>query len=139
MKQVNLWFGILLFFVFLGTGYYMEYYFKPNHFEALVQRMQIRSSHIYILFVALLNMLSYKTKLSDWKSYSNYVNILYRFTLLLSGIFSIIAFVYEHDGDISNRLFTLLTVMLALTSVGVLLVFEFFLFVKKRSKKSKAV
>ncbi len=50
MKKLNLYFGLTLFIGFLATGYYMAEYFKPEHMQNYVMRMQLRANHIYTFY-----------------------------------------------------------------------------------------
>lgn len=126
LKRINLIFGLLLFIVFLGTGYYMAEYFRPEHMDNLVMRMQIRANHIYILFIALLNIVAYRSNFSSNHKKTNVLEIVFRLFLILSGIFAVIAFLKEHTGDLSVRTWTLLTVILSVTAIGLLLLNELF-------------
>jgi hypothetical protein len=47
-----------------------------------------------------------------------------RILIILAGILSIFAFVYEHTGDLNNRVLTFFTVVLSLASVGFLILSE---------------
>ncbi|MDP5062133.1 MAG: hypothetical protein NWP64_09460 [Maribacter sp.] len=134
MKKVNLYFGIFLFLVFVATGYYMEEYFKPENLDKHVMRMQIRASHIYILFISLLNILAFKINLSVKKPVLKYVDILFRIVLIAAGILSVFAFSIEHTGDLSKRSWTLLTVVLSLIAIGLMLLNV--ILNQKREKKS---
>lgn len=133
LERVNLFFGLSLFIIFLITGYYMKEYFKPNHYEDILMRLQIRSNHIYVLFVSLLNILSFKTVLKNTDTLSRIFDFSIRVLLISSGIMSLFAFVNEHDGQISNRILTLITVVLSLTSIGLFLVNELINLVRKKS------
>lgn len=116
--------------MFLITGYYIKQYFKPQNINDLTTRMQIRSSHVYILFVALLNMLAYTCTLTSTKL-SVYIDYTFRITLLSAGIVSFFAFLYEHNGNLEERNATLLMIILSLTSVLLLVANELFSLSKK--------
>ena len=111
----------------------MKVFFKPNHLNDHLMRLQIRSNHIYILFVSLLNIISFKTVINGVDRISKTLNFSVRILLISSGILSVIAFMYEHTGVISNRILTLITVILSLTAVGLFLVNELVIRVKKKS------
>jgi hypothetical protein len=49
--------GVLFLLVFLGTGFYMHARFPGAYREDPAIRMMFRSTHIYILFSALINIL----------------------------------------------------------------------------------
>ena len=129
LKKANLYFGLVLFIGFLVTGYYMKEYFKPEHLDNHVVRMQIRANHIYILFVSLLNVVSFKCELR-MKS----LDILFRTLILTAGVIAVIAFLKEHTGDLSVRSWTLLAVILSVASVGILLVHELLNKVNKKNR-----
>lgn len=125
LKKLNLYFGLLLFMVFLITGYYMSNYFTPEHMDNLVMRMQIRASHIYILFISLLNIFAFKFDLKWHTKLSNALDILFRTLIIVSGIVAVFAFLKEHTGDLNKRSLTLYAVILSVTSVGLVLLNEF--------------
>jgi len=112
----------------------MEEYFKPENLDKHVMRMQIRASHIYILFISLLNILAFKINLSVKKPVLKYVDILFRIVLIAAGILSVFAFSIEHTGDLSKRSWTLLAVVLSLIAVGLMLLNV--ILNQKREKKS---
>ena len=124
LRKTNLFFGLLLFLVFLATGYYMMQYFKPEHLDNHVMRMQIRANHIYILFIALLNVIAFKCELKMKHTMSKYLDSIFRMLLLLAGIISVVAFLKEHTGNLGVRSWTLSTVILSVTAVGFLLTNE---------------
>lgn len=95
----------------------MEVYFKPEHLNNLAMRMEVRANHIYILFIALLNMLSFTCSVSNEKKWQKYTGTLSGMLLLLAGIVATFAFIYEHQGDLKNRYLTLASVILYLTAV----------------------
>ena len=138
LRKLNLIFGVLLFCVFLGSGFYMSNYFKPMHIEALTMRMQIRSSHLYMLFVSLLNIISYKCVFQQNRSISKVLEFLFRVCFIVAGFFSVLSFIKEHTGDLALRNHTLLAAILCVTAVGFVVLNELLSFlVCKRMKKNK--
>ncbi len=123
-NKYNLVFGVLLFVVFLITGYYMKEYFKPEHLNYVDQRLQIRSNHIYILFVSLLNIAISICHFDKTRKVISYLDLSLRVLIVFAGIVAFLAFCYEHTGEISNRNLTLATVILSLLSIGLLLLTE---------------
>ena len=117
----NLIFGILLFIAFLITGYYMNAFFKPEHLNDFEQRLQIRSNHIYILFIALLNITLSMCRNKKVNKLISYLDLSARAVIALAGIVALFAFCFEHTGEISDRTLTLIAVILSLTSIGLLL------------------
>jgi hypothetical protein len=136
LSRMNLFFGLALFVAFLATGFYMGEYFKPSHLDDLQMRLQIRSSHIYILFISLLNILAFKVVLKEENLFSNFINSTFRILLVAAGIFSLFAFAYEHTGVISERILTLVTVIVSLTSVGLIILNELATMIKVKMDKS---
>jgi len=124
MRKANLLFGIVLFLAFLGTGYYMSRYFKPEHVTDLTMRMQIRASHIYLLFTALLNIMAFTCELRGTGRARKFFDPAFRLFLIAAGTVALCAFAFEHTGDLKERKLTLLSVILALASVGFILIHE---------------
>lgn len=124
MRKANLLFGIVLFLAFLGTGYYMSRYFKPEHLTDLTMRMQIRASHIYLLFTALLNIMAFTCELRGTGRARKFFDTAFRLFLIAAGTVALCAFAFEHTGDLKERKQTLLSVILALASVGFFLIHE---------------
>lgn len=135
LKKFNLFFGLALFVAFLMTGYYMKEYFKPAHQEDYLMRLQIRSSHIYILFISLLNIIAFKCNLIPYNKLSGYLDMLFRILLIVSGIIALFAFHYEHTGIINNRFLTLITVILSVASIGFFLLHEILYLLRKRKNQ----
>lgn len=124
MNKINLFFGFLLFVVFLITGYYMKEYFKPAHLNDFEQRLQIRSNHIYILFVSLLNIAISICRFDKTRKVISYLDLGFRILIIIAGLAAFLAFCFEHTGEISNRKLTLVTVILSLSSIVLLLLTE---------------
>src|SRR5688572_6643449 len=106
MKNVNLFFGILLFFGFLATGLYLKMVFKPEHLSDLAARMEIRANHIYILFISLLNILSVDAYPEARTKLVRFMNLFSRVLLPAAGLLAVAAFFLEHSGTLTGRLFT---------------------------------
>jgi hypothetical protein len=123
-ERINLVFGLVLFVVFLATGFYMKEFFKPNNIDDIAVRLQIRSNHIYILFISFLNILSAKGGAKNDASISKILNYTFRILLLCAGGASVFAFMYEHTGIITDRMLTLVTIILSLTSICLFLIKE---------------
>ena len=126
INKLNLTFGIILLISFFISGQYLKHYFKPNHLDQLLMRAQIRSSHIYILLIASLNIISFKIKI-----HQKIIDITWRISLIISGIFFVFAFFMEHTGEISKRILTLTGTIFTLISVGLFLLNETFSQLKK--------
>lgn len=137
LKKINLYFGLTLFIGFLITGYFMKTYFRPEFFDNHVVRMQIRSNHIYILFISLLNVVAFKCDLRLDHRSSRFLDSLSRLLLIASGILAVFAFLNEHTGDLSVRTLTLFTVILSVASVGMLLLNELIYLIKKKKDSER--
>jgi 4-hydroxybenzoate polyprenyltransferase len=124
MRIYNLYFGLILLIVFFASGYYLKEYFKPQNINHLSLRMEIRANHIYILFISLLNIISYKSELSKGKNWTVYLDISFRLLLMFSGLIAIYAFLFDHNGDLIGRKATLSSVVLSLSSIVVFLANE---------------
>jgi len=137
MKKANLIIGILLFIGFIISGQYMKHSFVPEHIDELTIRMQIRSNHIYLLFIALLNLLSFKCVLSAGHKVLSYIEIAFRCCLIIAGAFAILGFIFEHTGDLDIRIFTFITIVLSLTSIGLVILNELISLKMKRSTQQQ--
>jgi hypothetical protein len=135
MKKLNLIVGLILLLIFLGTGYQLATQIKPVHFSNPIVRMEARANHIYILFIALLNILSFRNKTVALGRGSILIEYFSRGLLIISGTFAVYAFVFEHTGNIEERQVTFLAVSTALISVA-LFVFNELMFQKKSCDKS---
>ncbi len=124
MRKLNLNFGLLLFVIFLLTGYYMEAYFKPAHIDNLTLRMEVRANHIYILFISLLNIMAFKSTFSGVKKFTVYLANTSGVLLIVSGLIALYAFMYDHSGNLIGRGETLTSIICALTAVGLFLINE---------------
>ena len=112
----------------------MKEYFKPEHLNNIEQRLQIRSNHIYILFVSLLNITISICRFDKTKKSIYYLDLSLRILIVFTGILAFLAFCFEHTGEIDNRKQTLSTVILSLSSVGLLLLTE--LINRRKNKKA---
>ena len=85
--------------------------------------MQIRASHIYILFLVALNVLAFAARKPH---IANMINralaVIFRTTLIISAVFALLSFWYEHTGDIQDRGFTIWMVIMMLVGMGTLVV-----------------
>lgn len=110
MKKINLIFGLILLVLFVLSGQYMQHFFKPSFENELVMRMQIRASHIYLVFVAALNVMSFRVHLNDHSIIFQGLDVLFRSALILSGVLVFVSFWFEHTGDLVERKFTVYAV-----------------------------
>jgi uncharacterized membrane protein len=137
MKKANLYFGILLFVSFLITGYYLKYFFKPQNINNLVLRMEIRANHVYIIFISLLNIISFKCELSNGKKWTTYLDFSFRILLILSGVIATYAFMFNHNGNLIGRNWTLLSVVLSLSSIILFLTNELIFNISKNKTTNR--
>lgn len=129
MKIINLIFGVLLLIVFLITGWYMKEVLKSEHLLDSTVRMELRANHIYILFISLLNILSFKVNLSE-STISKYCNFIFRFLLVFAGLLAIAAFIYEHSGILEERIITFYQILFSLVAIGAVALNEMSLIIK---------
>ncbi|MEL6656257.1 MAG: hypothetical protein AAFY48_17795 [Bacteroidota bacterium] len=122
MRRLNLIFGLLLFLAFILSGQYMHRVFTPEHLDEFVQRVQIRSNHIYLLLSALLNLLASRIPSEYKRSWQKYTDTIGRALLMVAACFLAAGFWYEHDGNLANRLFTRLGLFGTLGAVGLIMV-----------------
>ncbi len=133
MRRLNLYVGFILFISFLITGLYMRFLFRPEHFDELTVRMEIRSNHIYILFVSLLNLMSFGIEIFIGPALIIFLDRLSRSLFIISGVLSLIAFVFEHTGTLKGRSFTFFCVLSSLSGV-VLFLFAYALSLQFKKK-----
>jgi hypothetical protein len=116
MRRLNLYFGLLLFLGFLGTGAYLMFVFKPQNLANLPARMEIRANHIYIFFIALLNMWAFavKPKVAQKPVYT--FEFLFRVFLMIAGGLAVAAFFTEHNGTLAGRKLTFYAVVSSLSA-----------------------
>lgn len=119
MRKVNLIVGLLLLLLFILSGQYMKHVFLPENTDELVMRMQIRASHIYIPFLAALNVLAVGVPKADRESKLHRVlELIFGITLIASAVFALLSFWHEHTGDIHDRGFTKWMVIMMLVGMG---------------------
>ncbi len=122
LRKINLYFGVLMFVVFLYTGYYMVSKIVPHYESNQYLRMANRANHIYMLFIALLNIMIYGYNFRQGpKRLENVIRIL----LLLAGIFSAIGFFLESLVSLSERMIVPNAVGFAFFSFLLLGIYEF--------------
>lgn len=119
LPAIHLIVGIIIFFLFLGTGQYMLSHFPEIYEPNEVIRYQFRANHIYILFSSLLNVvIGLYVSFSEIKQKRN-LQIWGSFLLLSMPFVLIWAFVVEPVQASPFRTITSLGV--DLIAVGVLL------------------
>jgi len=121
MKKINLIFGLFIFLIFVLTGLYLGLVVVPENLDNPLLRMEARANHIYILSVALLNILSFgipkpERLCFDWS------HSLWRGLLIVSGMLVVAAFIFEHQKELDLRLLTTLSLF---TALGAVIVFFF--------------
>jgi len=132
LNKLNLIIGIILLLGFFISGQYLKLYFKPNHLDQHLMRLQIRSNHLYLLLIACLNIISFKTQTDLKIKFQKTINITWRTCLIIAGLFFALAFLKEHTGEIKNRILTLTGAILTLTSIGFFLLNETISHLKKK-------
>lgn len=124
MKSWNLLFGLVFFVLFLLSGQYMRHVFTPAHLEDLVPRVQIRSNHIYLLFITLLNLVASRIAVQHRLSWQRYTELFFRAAIIFAGIFLLLGFWYEHNGDLLHRQWTRYGLFTTLGGVSIFLLGE---------------
>ena len=118
MKKLNLYGGAVLFVIFLYTGYLLSHV-AATHAANSPIRISTRSSHIYLLFAVLLNLLAYRV---DFRGRHKFFEPLARSGLLLSGACAAIGFFMQKASDgTSHNLISPAAVMLSFLSVALFL------------------
>ena len=102
----------------------MRHVFTPDHLEDLVPRVQIRSNHIYLLFIALLNLLASRVVVSQEQPWQRYGEPLFRVAIIIAGGLLLMGFWYEHDGNLDHRKWTRLGLFTSLGAVSIFLLSE---------------
>lgn len=117
----------------------MAIFFRPEHQGDLTLRMQIRASHVYLLFLALLNLISFRVELTLENKTNMLFDRTFRFLLLIAGCVAIFAFLFEHTGVLKERKLTLISVIFSSTSVFFVLLNEAigFLYARKTSQDKR--
>jgi hypothetical protein len=115
MRYFSLLTGIALFALFLYTGQWMEEY-KKFHAENVTARMGIRANHIYLLFIALLNLMSFQVKKYKGKI-SNIISNVSRSLFVTAGILIAAGFFQENDGILENRMLSYFAVWTSLIAL----------------------
>ncbi|HEV2706994.1 MAG TPA: hypothetical protein VGV59_13795 [Pyrinomonadaceae bacterium] len=117
MRQLHTIVGVLVVVIFLLTGQYLEYYY-PEMDEGGVgegTRMMLRSRHIYVLLVGLLNVslgAYFVLREAGWR---RYLQLTGSALLLMAAALSVVAFFYEPTLDGLQRTLTLPAVVCAFT------------------------
>ena len=114
MRKLNFYFGLAFFAVFLFSGYYMVNHVLSEHSADMYLRMQNRANHVYLLFVALMNVMAYKC---DYANASKWLENTSRGLLLLAGIGASVGFFIEATVGIDGRMIVPTAVGLTFLSV----------------------
>lgn len=121
-SRLNLIFGHLFLLSFIISGIYMQQILVPEFENEYLIRMEARASHIYILFIAMMNLMSYRKIKSHHKTHR--LEYFYRYLLILAGFLSILAFALEHRVALTDRNLTFVTIAICLTAIFSYLVHE---------------
>jgi magnesium-transporting ATPase (P-type) len=95
MKRAHLFFGIVIFIIFLVTGRFMRWDFPDKETIPPEFRMLMRSRHIYILFSALLHLLLGFYLQIHPQTWRKILQILGSILLFAASFLLVYAFVYE--------------------------------------------
>jgi hypothetical protein len=123
--QINL-FKILDFYIERNksTTFSTKLYKKISKEIALLKKHPNIGIKTDILFISLINIISFKCELQQGKKYSKITESTFRILLIISGIVAIYAFLYDHHGDLIGRKITLLSAVLVLTATAIFLINE---------------
>src|SRR3712207_2767076 len=111
MRQLHTIVGVLVVFIFLLTGQYLEYYYPEMEGVGEGMRMMLRSRHIYVLLVGLLNVSLGAYLVLREAGWRRYLQLAGSALLLLAAAFSVVAFFYEPALDGLQRTLTLPSVV----------------------------
>lgn len=101
MKKLNLYFGLFLLAVFLFTGYYMVNTILPQYGTDAYVRMANRADHVYMMFIAILNIVFYKCTFSNC---NKLLETSSRILLTVAGTCSAIGFFIERFASLDERI-----------------------------------
>jgi heme A synthase len=115
MRQLHTIVGLLVIVIFLLTGQYLEYYYPDMDESGIGEgtRMMLRSRHIYVLLVGLLNVslgAYFVLREAGWR---RYLQLTGSALLLVAAVLSVVAFFYEPLLDGLQRTLTLPSVVCA--------------------------
>lgn len=119
MKKWNLWGGMLFFIVFLATGGWLVSNVSASGDDYL--HMAGRANHIYLLLIALLNIVF---GVADFRHQPSRLLSSSRLVLLVSGVIAAIGFFTETDCSLNDRMLMPTAVGLAFLGVVLLLLNE---------------
>ena len=117
MKNAHLIFGLVLVFVFLLTGQYMEYVHNRTLADGI--RVLYRSRHIYLLFNALINItlgLYVQYAQAGWR---RTLQLIGSVLIMIAPVFLLAGFFYEPPRGVDQTVITLYGIFA--TAIGVLL------------------
>ncbi len=117
MKKWNLWGGMVFFIVFLATGGWLVSNVSASGDDYL--HMAGRANHIYLLLIALLNIVF---GVADFRRQSNRLLSSSRLLLFVSGVITAIGFFTETGRSLNDRMLMPTAVGLAFLGVALLVV-----------------
>ncbi len=120
--KLNLIFGTIFFIAFIITGLYLNRILCPDFENEHFIRMEARANHIYILLVALMNIMSYRKVKHHHKTHR--LEYLFRYLLVFAGLLSVVAFVVEHRSNLDNRSITFFTMLICLFATAAYVLHE---------------
>ncbi len=132
MKKLNLYFGITLFALFLYTGHVLHSGFVATGGADGYARLQNRANHIYLLFVALFNLASFKWLFAQALKP---VEPLARCLLVLAGLCAAVGFFVESATSVDRRMWMPAAVVCAFLAVALLLADEAYAKIKRSPKR----
>lgn len=124
MKKLNLYFEITLFALFLYSGYVLHSHFVASggaDSYTNYARLQNRANHIYLLFVALFNLASFKWLFAQALKPAE---PLARGLLVLAGLCAAVGFFVESAASVDRRMLMPAAVGFSFLAVALLLADE---------------
>lgn len=117
-SKIHLLTGITTFFIFLGTGFYMQLLFPAVYLHNESIRYLFRANHIYILFAGLLNIVVGTYVTFSEKEKQKKMQLAGSWALLLCQVVLMIAFFIEPPQAEPERIITSFGIYLALGGVA---------------------
>lgn len=120
IRKIQFAFGILLLIAFALTGQYLMRVFVPRHLGELHFRMMARADHIYILFLAMLNLMHARIESPSAPGWQAKMASVSRILLMGTGLFFLGRFflpptdpIFPRMGALAGMILTLICVLIA--------------------------
>jgi hypothetical protein len=117
LKKIHLITGYVFFGLFLGTGAYMLFNFPDLYKGQEEVRMMYRSTHIYLLLAALLNIQAAGSLPPVNRTVPKLAFSVASILLIISPIILFLAFIYEPPSYLIDRPFSFFGILFLVVSV----------------------